>query len=158
MPCPLSRSLNDWGPPTRRAGDQRRPAPGRWGSGTPCSRRVAGEEWMDSVDVRPELKAIDPHRRAGRMYEKAERRYRAALEVNADDGDALVGLGWLLVERENVTLGLDYLERAVALGVDTPELHLALGEAWISLNRYEEAVCALRRCIRLRFEWTHVWI
>jgi tetratricopeptide (TPR) repeat protein len=83
-------------------------------------------------------------------WTKAERDFRAALELNPNQPQVLNYLGYSLVERrEKLDEALDMIERAVAARPDSGYIVDSLGWVLYRLGRYDEAVSHMERAVEL---------
>ncbi|CCV15042.1 adenylate/guanylate cyclase domain-containing protein [Mesorhizobium sp. STM 4661] len=81
-----------------------------------------------------------------RDYDAAEYHYRRALELNPNDADRLMGLGYLLALRGKLEEALGWMQEAMRLNPFQPIWYgVRLGIALYSLKRYAEAAQALKR-------------
>jgi adenylate cyclase len=81
-----------------------------------------------------------------RDFDAAEYHYRKALELNPNDADRRMGLGYLLALRGKPGEALDWMEEGMRLNPFQPILYSArMGIALYSLKRYAEAAQALKR-------------
>jgi adenylate cyclase len=81
-----------------------------------------------------------------RDYDAAEYHYRRALELNPNDADRRMGLGYLLALRGKPEEALGWMEEAVRLNPFQPIWYSTrLAIALYSLKRYAEAAQALKR-------------
>jgi tetratricopeptide (TPR) repeat protein len=60
-----------------------------------------------------------------------------------------LGEGLVLIQEQRFERATQVLERAVALGSEFPAIHAALGEAYLGLDRMQEAAVALHRALEL---------
>ena len=82
----------------------------------------------------------------GRDFDAAEYHYRKALELNPNDADRRMGLGYLLALRGKPEEALDWMEEGMRLNPFQPILYSArMGIALYSLKRYADAAQALKR-------------
>ena len=80
------------------------------------------------------------HERAG-LWDQAEPDFRRALDLNPDQPQVLIYLGYSLVEqRRNFDEALDMIERAVAAQPQSGYIVDSLGWVLYRLGRVEEAV------------------
>ena len=81
-----------------------------------------------------------------RDYDAAEHHYRRAVELNPNDADRRMSLGYLLALRGRPEEALELVEEAMRLNPFYPVWYNArLGVIYYSLQRYAEAVQALKR-------------
>ena len=81
-----------------------------------------------------------------RDYEAAEHHYRRAIELNPNDADRRMGMGYLLALRGKPAEGLVWMEEAMRLNPFHPIWYgPRRGVALYSLKRYAEAVQAFRQ-------------
>lgn len=90
--------------------------------------------------------AIDLHRRGA--LDQASGRYRALLEVNPRNVDALHFLGVLLFQRGEARQGLDLVDRALALAPSYVDARNNRGNMLKELGRLEEAEKEYREVLR----------
>src|SRR6476646_1961090 len=86
----------------------------------------------------PQVQSGLQHHLAGRVAE-AEQVYRAVLQFDPHNPDALHLLGVLVAQRGEHEYGLQLLLRAVQLMPTVAEFHRHVGDAYALLNRNEEA-------------------
>ncbi|WP_394891177.1 adenylate/guanylate cyclase domain-containing protein [Mesorhizobium sp. AaZ16] len=85
--------------------------------------RVLGTVWMNRRD-----------------YDRAEQHFRRAVELNPNDADRRMGLGYLLVLRGKIDEGLEWMQEARRLNPFPPVwYHPRFGVALYSLGRFAEA-------------------
>lgn len=97
------------------------------------------------------LRAQQAHRQ-GRL-DLAERIYRAVLELDPQDVNALHFLGVLLHQRGDSGGGVALIERALALAPDAPGVWNNLGNVLLEMGKVDEAIEAYRRCLALAPEF-----
>jgi tetratricopeptide (TPR) repeat protein len=83
-------------------------------------------------------------------YPKAETLFHQALEVDAGDIDALVGLGTLALARHEFAAALDWGEQARGRDPYRAAAYGVIGDAQIELGRYDEAVETVQAMVDLR--------
>lgn len=76
--------------------------------------------------------------------------YRAALQRDPDQPDALHGLGLMAWQAGDATAAIARLERALALRPDAAAIHNSLGNALVGAGRVPEALVRYRAAARLR--------
>ncbi len=97
------------------------------------------------------LRAQQAHRQ-GRL-DVAERIYRAVLELDPQDVNALHFLGVLLHQRGDSSGGVALIERALTLAPDAPGMWNNLGNVLLEMMKVDEASAAYRRCLALAPEF-----
>jgi tetratricopeptide (TPR) repeat protein len=102
--------------------------------------------------VRLGLRELDTARRTGEpsRYGRAEAALQRALQVNADDVEALVGLASLEAARHRFRESLALARRAQRLSPDTAVAYAATGDALVELGRHDEAFRAFDRFAELK--------
>ena len=83
-------------------------------------------------------------------YPKAEELFRQALTADADDVDAIVGLGTLALARHEFAAALDWGERARAINPYHAAAYGVIGDAQVELGRYDDAVQTVQAMVNLR--------
>lgn len=91
--------------------------------------------------------AMEDHR-SGRLVQ-AERGYRAALEQNPDDAEALHWLGVLLCQAGQSHDAIPLLESAASARPDDSAFHHNLAQAYLAAGRAADAVESLARAVAL---------
>ena len=86
--------------------------------------------------------------RQGRLAE-AEQRYRAALRIDPDHGDALQGLGLVCLQSGRFDEAVDRLREAAARNPRSAAVYNNLGITLVAAQRFEEAADAYKRSIAL---------
>jgi tetratricopeptide (TPR) repeat protein len=84
----------------------------------------------------------------GRLAE-AEQRYRAALRIDPDHGDALQGLGLVCLQSGRFDEAVDRLREAAARNPHSAAVYNNLGITLVAAKRFEEAADAYKRSIAL---------
>lgn len=97
---------------------------------------------LDPAQVHARITLASAYRELG-VTEKAENAYRAALMLNDNAVEAVVGLGLLLAERHRLTEAADLLMRANQLGVEDPAMLACLGQVSYQLGDFSRARLAL---------------
>ena len=82
--------------------------------------------------------------------EKAMAAYRAALDGDADNAQATLGLGTLTLAKHDFDGGLRYGLRALQLDPQSPRPYAVIFDAQMELGRYDAAARSLQRMIDLR--------
>ncbi len=86
-----------------------------------------------------------------RMWDKAERDFRQALELQPDEPSVLNYLGYSLIERgERLEEALEMIRKAVQQRPNDGYIVDSLGWAYYKMGRYEDAVQELEEAVRLR--------
>jgi tetratricopeptide (TPR) repeat protein len=83
-------------------------------------------------------------------YPKAETLFRQALDADAGDVDALVGLGTLALARHEFAQALDWGEQARQHDPAHAAAYGVIGDAQIELGRYDDAVETIQAMVDLR--------
>jgi predicted O-linked N-acetylglucosamine transferase (SPINDLY family) len=81
---------------------------------------------------------------------RAEQIYRQILQVNPAEANALHLLGLLTQQQGHPQAAVDLIRRAVAVLPQVAELHCNLANAYLALERWEEAAASARQALRLR--------
>lgn len=87
-------------------------------------------------------------------YSQAEAALKKAIELKADDYNALVGIGSLELSRHRFNEALEWGKKAVALRPNTAFAYGVIGDAYNELGRYDEAVEAVQKMVDLRPDQT----
>ena len=87
----------------------------------------------------------DPARYAG-----AELAFEAALDIEPDHLDALIGLGTLALARHDFAGALQIGERARLIGPGVARVYGVIGDAQIELGRYDDALGTIQHMVDLR--------
>jgi tetratricopeptide (TPR) repeat protein len=83
-------------------------------------------------------------------YPKAETLFQQALDADANEVEALVGLGTLALARHQFRDALAWGERAVAASPYHAPGYGVVGDAQIELGRYDEAIATIQQMVDLR--------
>lgn len=130
--------------PQRRGQRERAdPPPGPAPAAAEDGERITLEEAV--------LRAQQAHRH-GRL-DLAERIYRAVLELDPQDVNALHFLGVLLHQRGDSGGGAALIRHALALVPDAPGVWNNLGNVLLEMGQVDEAIEAYRRCLALAPEF-----
>lgn len=82
-------------------------------------------------------------------YDAAARRYKAAIELDPENANALNSLGYLYAERnENIHEALTFCRRAVSLNPENPFYLDSLGWACFRMGRIKDALEYLQRALK----------
>ena len=111
---------------------------------------------MVQSDVQERLQGGLAHHRA-RRWEEAEAAYRAVLELEAGNVDAMHLLGVLLMERGRVKEGMEWLKLVVAARPGFAGGHQVLGDAWARMGKWGEAAECYRRALALEPGAVQAW-
>ena len=112
----------------------------------PTAIRAIAERFVNDVSHR---RAGDEFIKAG-DYVRAEREYRKALGINANNAEALNKLAFLLFNYKNeLEEAVGHLSRAVELNPQYADAHYNLGTALAHLGRLPEAARRLARALEL---------
>jgi Flp pilus assembly protein TadD len=103
---------------------------------------------MPDVDLNAILEQARQHHREGRLAE-AERAYRQVLERDANQPEALMGMGVVAFQCGAAEQALPLMERAVALRPGVMHFYMNLGEVLRRLMRLEDALAAYQRALEL---------
>lgn len=80
-----------------------------------------------------------------RQYDLSEHHSRRAVELNSNDADSLIGLGFVLTQRGQPEEGLVWAEKAMRSNpLHPPWYHYSLAAAFYGLRRYADAVRELK--------------
>ncbi|MBS0511235.1 MAG: tetratricopeptide repeat protein [Proteobacteria bacterium] len=128
-----------------RRGQRKRtePPPGSAPASTESDERITLEEAV--------LRAQQAHRHG--QLDLAERIYRAVLELDPQDVNALHFLGVLLHQRGDSGGGVALIERALALAPDAPGVWNNLGNVLLEMGQVDKAVDSYQRCLALAPEF-----
>jgi tetratricopeptide (TPR) repeat protein len=83
-------------------------------------------------------------------YPKAESLFTQALDADAEDAEAMVGLGTLALARHQFSDALDWGEKARALNTYHAPTYGVIADAQIELGRYDEAIETVQAMVDLR--------
>ncbi len=113
-----------------------------------CVAFVEGER--QSNRLTPPLLAVvgDAYLKKGDAP-KAEESYRAALEAQADNADALLGMALVSQSKGDAQTASLYLSRAKPLAANSPDLLYRFAVAALRSDRFEDARSALEAALRL---------
>lgn len=103
---------------------------------------------LSSLGVAYQQKARETNDPA--FYVEAERTFRQALQLKPDDYNSLVGMGTLELSRHDFKSALDWGNKAQRLFPDKAYAYGVIGDAWIELGNYDQAVTAFQRMVDLR--------
>lgn len=84
------------------------------------------------------------------LYGQAEQAFATALERDPQQLDALIGQGSLALARHQFAEALEWGERARAAAPALAAVYGVLGDAYVELGRYDEAVAAVQRMVDIR--------
>lgn len=84
------------------------------------------------------------------LLARAETAYQKALQHDAKNEDAMVGLAWVLNTRHDFTAGGSWAEKALALNTNLPHAHALLGDAAVELGDYDTAFDHFQKSLDLR--------
>ena len=104
---------------------------------------------MDRAAIQQLIQEALAHHQSGRLAE-AERRYRAVLDAEPNHAEALHRMGLIAQAVGRHDVAIELLRRAVAVGPDSPEVHLNLAHTLAAFGRIEESIASCRRAINLR--------
>lgn len=116
---------------------------------------VAEEEAFGKVekalgDLRAEIAGMVgvavSHHKAGRLNE-AEQLYRALIEAQPQNADAIQMLGMLMLQKGDAGAGLNLLEQAAVLAPESPDILCNLGTALRATGRTAEAGAVFQRAL-----------
>lgn len=82
-----------------------------------------------------------------RLYTQAETAFKAALQANPQEFDALIGQGTLALSRHQFKDALGWGERAQALNPFSAQPYGILGDAQVELGRYDAAAATIQKMI-----------
>ena len=99
--------------------------------------------------------ALAKHR-AGQL-DAAEPMYKALLDRDPDNSEALHLLGVIALQRQSMATALEFLDRAIALRSDQPQYHNNRGNVLLALRRLGEAEAAFRRATDLDPTFAEAW-
>jgi len=102
----------------------------------PRNREVA--QALQRIQRRLDEQALAEAERTGDVAE-VERQYRARLERDANDAEALKFMAEVTSNAEECRQSIDYGERALGFRPDDPELELTLAQSYALCERYDES-------------------
>jgi predicted TPR repeat methyltransferase len=88
------------------------------------------------------------HHRAGRLRQ-AEAGYRAALDADANDADALHWLGVLIMQAGRADQAVSALEKAAAQRPNDAAFQHNLAQAYLGVGRHGDAIAAFNRAVTI---------
>ncbi|MEA1922854.1 MAG: tetratricopeptide repeat protein [Pseudomonadota bacterium] len=88
----------------------------------------------------------------GVQLEDAKKLLDRALEIKPDSGYILDSIGWLFFVRKDFVKALKYLLQAQAVVPDDPVIYEHLGDIYVELKRYDEAIESYRRSLEIKEE------
>ncbi len=94
------------------------------------------------------LRIANEYERAGRLAD-AQRLLGHILHVDAHQGDALHLAGIVAFRQGNIATALDFMERSLRHGIDTPLYLRNICEVYRTLGRLDEALAAAKRATAL---------
>lgn len=83
-------------------------------------------------------------------YARAEKAFQRAIAIDAENVEALIGMGTLALARHDFARGLELGKRALALNDSIPRIYGLIGDAQVELGRYEEALATVQHMVNLR--------
>jgi tetratricopeptide (TPR) repeat protein len=83
-------------------------------------------------------------------YGRAEAAFRSALSIEAENVQALIGMGSLSLSRHEFSAALTVGKRALALNRFIPSTYGIIGDAQVELGRYDEALVTVQKMVDLR--------
>ncbi|MEA2573778.1 MAG: hypothetical protein QOH93_1076 [Chloroflexia bacterium] len=83
-------------------------------------------------------------------YSEAEKSFKQALTIKADDYNSLAGLGALELSRHNFKTALEWGNKATQVLPDKAYAYGVIGDAQIELGNYDQAVMAFQKMVDLR--------
>jgi tetratricopeptide (TPR) repeat protein len=83
-------------------------------------------------------------------YSQAEAAFKKAIELKPDDYNALAGIGSLDLSRHRFDEALEWGKKAQAVRPQKPFAYGVMGDAYIELGRYAEAVDTFQQMVDLR--------
>ncbi|WP_100643193.1 XrtA/PEP-CTERM system TPR-repeat protein PrsT [Alteromonas facilis] len=86
---------------------------------------------------------------SAKQFNEAEIKLKSLLSDNANDAEVRRMLGSVLLEQGNFSAAIKELERAIALGVDTSDVHIDLLQAKLRANEYDDILAFNPREIAL---------
>ncbi|HXE52530.1 MAG TPA: tetratricopeptide repeat protein [Tepidisphaeraceae bacterium] len=103
---------------------------------------------MADANVREWLESAAAHRQAGRLVQ-AQEMYRQVLRQDADNAEAVAGMGLLARQVGRHPLAAAYFGRAAQVRPDVPVYHQQQAEAWLAAGDFSQAASCFRNAIRL---------
>jgi tetratricopeptide (TPR) repeat protein len=110
---------------------------------------MSAKETAPGVLSRTRLTAALAAQKAGRI-EDAERTYRAVIEEDPDNADAIHLLGVVVLERGSPQTAIELFRRAIAINDDTMAYHGSLANALLQAGMLPEAIAEYGRAIELK--------
>ncbi|MGD0461259.1 MAG: tetratricopeptide repeat protein [Tepidisphaeraceae bacterium] len=104
---------------------------------------------MEPLSADEQLEKALRHHTAGELAE-AEAIYRALVERDAGDADALHLLGALIAQKGDGLAALGFIDRAIAIDPSCADFHNNKGLILANLGRTDDAVAAHAEAVRLR--------
>lgn len=83
-------------------------------------------------------------------YPRAEEALNAAIRLDPQNIQAIVGLGSLALSRHEFAGALDLGERALAINKNVPRVYGVIGDAQVELGLYDEALTTIQTMVDLR--------
>ena len=103
---------------------------------------------MPSPMIQETIASAQEQHRAGRLRQ-AEDLYRQALRENADQVDALHGMGIVLRQTGRHALAAAYFGRCVQLSPAIAAFHFNQGDSWLAAGEPDQAAVCFRQAMRL---------
>ncbi len=114
---------------------------------SPKAKRIRGSHKAEVTA--PQLLALAVRLHRDGNLDEAERCYRALLELDPRNANALHFLGVLLWRRDNATGALELIQQAIAIDPMVAAWHNNLGNVLLAQGHYDQAAVAYGRCTEL---------
>jgi tetratricopeptide (TPR) repeat protein len=85
-----------------------------------------------------------------RLYDRAEAAFRKALDLDAKEVEAMVGLAWVYNSRHQFDDGMQWAETALSVNATIQEAHALLGDAAVELGNYGDALDHYQAALDIR--------
>lgn len=83
------------------------------------------------------------------QFDDAKEAFKVALKCDKELGEAHYGLGKIEVAEDNMTGGIDHLQKAIILEKGSPDWYADLGKAYMQVRQYAKAAKVLKRASSL---------
>lgn len=110
--------------------------------------RPPEEETVDDTGLAPLLVEFGDSLLAGQQWGSALAVYRAALSINPGLARPHGGIGLICQELGTAEVGLEFVERGLALHPRDPELHYYSGSLYEYMTRLDEAILSYQRALK----------
>lgn len=129
------------------------------GAETPAGKEVL--RWRERAEKRPEIpqlwvnlgdalmqlarEKVDPHN-----VGPAEKAYKLALSLKANDPGAMIGLAWIAGSRHQFLLSIEWAEKGVALMPQDHRAYGLIGDAYVEMGDYDAAFESYQKMLDIR--------